>query len=159
MPIALHAMGLLERIRSSLRSRPRPIDRLATIAAGYESLAAAIERHHALCRLGAIRDELRRLAAETAAQAAMIRGLSLARGITPAPAAQLAPNGANNWARLSGDLAAQMSLYRETLRALAELEGGDPELAAQLRLFAATEDRNLGALRRLALLCDPMALD
>jgi hypothetical protein len=88
-----------------------------------------------------------------------MRQLILARGASPARPLRQFGEGANNWARLGADLAAEVELVRALNGAIAEWEGADRGLAERLRsLLTAKEDR-LSMLRDLTLKCDPQALD
>ncbi len=151
-------MTLLDLLRPARAPRVRALDRLAGCAGRYATLAANLARHAAMCDLPTIAADLARLADATSAQAEALRRILRDRGAWPAPAAA-GPEGASNWARLNADLALQGDLARELNQTLVEVEGADPGLAAVLRVLAAEEDRNLRALRSLALKCDPQALD
>ncbi|HVC43977.1 MAG TPA: hypothetical protein VND20_04110 [Candidatus Binataceae bacterium] len=152
-------MSLLDLLRPARAPRARALDRLAACAGRYATLAANLARHAAMCELPTIAADLARLADATSAQAEVLRRLLRDRGAWPAPAAAAGPEGASNWARLNADLALQGDLARELNRTLVEVEGADPGFAAALRVLATEEDRNLRALRSLALKCDPQALD
>jgi hypothetical protein len=152
-------MSLLDLIRPARAPRARALDRLAECASRYTTLAANLARHATMCDLPTIAADLARLADATSAQAEALRRILRDRGVAPAPAAAAEPEGASNWARLNADLALQGDLARALNQTLVEVEGADPGFAAALRVIAIEEDRNLRALRSLALKCDPQALD
>ena len=152
-------MGLLERIRSSFSPRARLLDHLAISAGRFESLAASLRRHAAMCAYPNIKDGLERLATVEAAQAAVLHEMLRERGSLPRPPQQRSHHGSNNWERLSGDLAIQVELHRYLNMEIAEWESVEPAVAERLRDFAALELDNIAILRDLTLKCDPQALD
>ena len=74
-------------------------------------------------------------------------------------AAPDARRGLQQLARVSGDLALMLELTGEMNQQALHWEGIDPPFAARLHTIALEDDRNLGELRKLALKCDPQALD
>jgi bacterioferritin (cytochrome b1) len=150
-------MSLTEWFWSNPRSRA--IDRIGSLAARYDALAANIERHAAICRLPTIRASLEELAATEKAHAQALDGLLIGEGrrrmIRQAPLI----DGSSNWQRLQADLALQAKLLSELNQAIVLLEGHDHHAAARLREIATEEENNLGELRDLVLRCDTQALD
>jgi hypothetical protein len=152
-------MGLISWAAASLRPKARRLTRLAQIGGESERIAGSLRRHAARCAAPRIKEGLETLAAAETADADIMRQLILARGASPARPLRQFGEGANNWARLGADLAAEVELVRALNGAIAEWEGADRGLAERLRsLLTAKEDR-LSMLRDLTLKCDPQALD
>jgi hypothetical protein len=152
-------MGLGARICDALSFDAHRLTRLAQIAGASERLAQNLKRHAGLCDAPNIKAGLEALAIAEASDANALRNLLLPRHIWPTPLATLQRDGANNWARISEDLAAELEMVRALNGASAEWEGVDREIATRLRAVAAAKEATLGHLRDLALRCDPQALD
>lgn len=152
-------MGIIEAIRTSLSPRTRMLRRLATIAGESERLAASLKRHAAMGDYPGLKLGLATAALAEAADAQALRVLLLAHDVWPAlPTAELR-EGANHWARIGADLAAEVELVRSLNAAVAEWEGVDARIAERLRELGLGKDQTLGLLRDLGLRCDPQALD
>ena len=152
-------MGIIEALRASLSPRTRLLRRLAVIGGANERLAADVKRHAGMCDYPGLKSGLETAAVAEAADAQALRVLLLAHDVCPAPPGVEHREGANHWARISSDLAAEIELVRGLNAAAAEWEGVDPGIAERLRELAAGKDQTLGLLRDLALKCDPQALD
>ena len=68
-------------------------------------------------------------------------------------------DGSNNWARLGGDLEVLGTLAAEMRLAAVKWESIDEKIAAVVRRISEEDDQHESALRKLALKCDPQALD
>lgn len=152
-------MGIIETVRSALSPRLRLLRRLAAIGGESERVAASIARHARMCDLAGLKAGLETAAAAEAADAQALRVLLLAHDVSPSPPGAELREGANHWARINSDLAAEVELVRSLNAAAAEWEGVDPGIAERLRELAVGKDETLGLLRDLALRCDPQALD
>jgi hypothetical protein len=152
-------MGIINDIRSAMSTRTRLLRRLAAIAGESERLAITLKQHTEVCDTPALRPGLESAAAAEAADAQALRSLLLAHDLWPTRPTTQESVGANYWARISADLAAEIELVRSLTAAVAEWEGVDREIAEQLRHLALRKDQTLGLLRDLALRCDPQALD
>jgi hypothetical protein len=152
-------MGIIEAIRASMSPRARLLRRLAVIASENERLAESLQRHAAMCDYPGLKSGLATAAVAEAADAQTLRVLLLAHDVWPAlPGIELR-EGANNWARIGSDLAAEIELVRGLNAAVAEWEGVDQGIAEKLRELGIGKDQTLGLLRDLGLKCDPQALD
>ena len=132
---------------------------LADIAGRHRELAERLARHAVLCAYRNIAGGLDALAALQAEHAGALDAVLSERHVwskLPRPAGA---EGASNWLRISGDLALMLELTREMNRQALHWEGLDPALAARLRTIAIEDDRAVGELRKMALRCDPQALD
>ena len=152
-------MGLGTRICAALSFDARRLTRLAQIAGASRRLAANLQQHANWCDAPNIKAGLASLALAEMRDADILRDLLLPRHVAPLQAASSQHHGASNWARISDDLAAELEMVRALNGAIAEWEGVDPEIAAQLRAIATSKEITLGHLRDLALRCDPQALD
>jgi hypothetical protein len=152
-------MGILQRMWNAPTPAERLLAGLADSAGRHEELADRLARHAALCVYPNVARGLVALAARQREQARMLGAILCERHIwskLPRPAGA---EGANNWARIGGDLALTLELAREMSQQALHWEGIDPAVAARLRTIAVEDDRCLGELRELALRCDPQALD
>jgi hypothetical protein len=152
-------MRMIEKIRQWLSPRSRLLNRLAETAGEAEALAGNLTRHTELCTYPTLRAGLQALAAAETAQANTMRELVLHNGIWPKVPLLPPHQGANNWERLSNDLALQVKILRALRSQQSEWSAIDPLIAAQLDKCATAEDRHIGQLRDLTLKCDPQALD
>ncbi|HZP45021.1 MAG TPA: hypothetical protein VFB15_05175 [Candidatus Binataceae bacterium] len=152
-------MDAVTRALRSISPQARRLRRLAAIAGAAEAQAAILRRHAAITRLPGFRQALESLAAAESADAKALRELLLTHRLWPIPPAPAVTEGSNNWQRISLDLQAEIEMARALGRAIAEWEGRDRQLAAELRTIAAHKEEIAGHLRDLALRCDPQALD
>ena len=152
-------MGFGARICDALSFEAHRLARLAQIGGSSERLAQNLKRHAGLCDAPNIKAALEALAIAEASDANALRNLLLPRHIQPTPPATLQRDGSNNWVRISEDLAAELEMVRALNSAIAQWEGVDREVAAQLRAIVTSKEIALGHLRDLALRCDPQALD
>ncbi len=152
-------MGIIAAICESLSPRTRLLRQLAAIAGENERLAASLKHHAAMTDYPGIKSGLETAAAAAAADVRTLRGLLLAHDVWPAMPPAEFHEGANNWARISSDLAAETELMRSLNMAVAEWEGVDRAMADRLRELAAGKSQTIALLRDLALKCDPQALD
>ena len=152
-------MGLGARICDALSFEAHRLTRLARIAGESERLAQKLKRHAELCDGPNIKAGLEVLAIAETRDANALRDLLLPHRIWPTRSATIEGERANNWARVSDDLAAELEMVRALNGAIAEWEGVDREIATRLRTIATAKETTLGRLRDLALRCDPHALD
>ncbi|MGH7916590.1 MAG: hypothetical protein ACREQE_03910 [Candidatus Binataceae bacterium] len=136
----------------------RMFNRLAVIAGRQRELADRLIRDVELCEYINLKNGLEQLAESQDAQAGNMRTLLSDYGVW-ARLPERPVGGANNWERLSGDLALLVELCRELNLCAVEAESIDSQIAEKLREIAAVLDRDGGELRDLALKCDPHALN
>src|SRR5438552_2183649 len=115
-------MGLGARICNALSSEARRLARLAQVAGDSERLAQNLARHAELCDAPNIKAGLEALAIAEASDANALRDLLLSRRKWPTQSATSEGEGANNWARISNDLAAELEMVRALNSAFAEWE-------------------------------------
>jgi hypothetical protein len=152
-------MGFLDRFRASVSSETRLSNELAALVGKNEDLVARLERHSAMTTYPNIKSGVEALAGKEAGHLKRLRAILSARNLWPRPPEPAAREGANNWERLSADLELLESLAAAFHRAAAEWEGVDQEVADALAAIALEDDENESQLRRLALKCDPQAID
>jgi hypothetical protein len=152
-------MGLLQRMFNAPAPEAHLLAELADIAGRNRELAGRLARHAALCVYPDIARDLNALAERQTGHAAALDSILSERHVwskLPGPAGA---EGASNWARITGDLALMLELSREMNRQALHWEGIDPALSTRLRAIAIEDDRAAGELRKMALRCDPQALD
>src|SRR5579859_1964108 len=113
-------MGLGARICDALSFEAHRLTRLARIAGESERLAANLKRHADLCDAPNIKAGLETLAIAETSDAAALRDLLLLRRIRPTRSATVERDGANNWVRITNDLAAELEMVRALNGAIAE---------------------------------------
>jgi hypothetical protein len=134
-------------------------DKFAQLAGRVEALADRMHRHAAMCRYPQMRKVVEELAVQQERHLKSFKALLAERNRWPRPPAAVAHEGSNDWGRLSGDLTELAALGDEMHRAAIKWEAIDAAVAAVLDR-AGDEDVDYEAeLRKIALKCDPQALD
>jgi hypothetical protein len=150
------AMGLFDRGNDPHSDQN---DKLAELVGRIEAIADRMHRHAAMCRYPQMQKVVEELAVQQERHLKSFKGLLAERNLWPRPPAPVAHEGSNDWGRLSGDLNELAALGDELHRAAIRWEGIDPAVAAALDR-AGDEDADYEAeLRKVALKCDPQALD
>jgi hypothetical protein len=149
----------ISRIFPCWSPRARRLERLAVIAAQSEDLSLTLARHAEQCDYPALKPGLEKLAGLEAADSRKLRAILLARGTQPATLDASASDGANNWARINADLAAEIEILRALTAAIAEWQGPDPKVAEELQAMVEAKESMISRLRDLGLKSDPHALD
>ena len=152
-------MGILDRLKAAFAEGPRLTDELALLGGRSEALVARMRRHAEMCGYPAIAQGVRQIAEKEAAHEKAIRAILADRGMWPRPPETAAHEGVNNWERLSGDLEILLAFAQDLHRHAIRWEGEDPKLAEQLFAIAREAGDDEMELRRLAVLCDPQAVD
>jgi hypothetical protein len=152
-------MGFFDRLRASVSTETRLSNELAELAGRNEALAARLVRHAAATTYSNIRAGVQALADEETVHLRRLKAILSARELWPRPPEPMAREGLNNWERLSADLELLSSLAAAFHRAAAEWESVDAAVADELAAIALEDDEHESELRRLALKCDPQAID
>ena len=152
-------MGILQRIWTASQPQERLLTELADIANRHQELAVRLARHADLCVYPNIAGGLSTLAMSEAEHARTLDTLLSERHAGSKLARQTGPDGSSNWQRVSGDLALMLKLAREMNEQALHWEEIEPPFAARLLSIALEDDRNIDELRKLALKCDPQAID
>jgi len=150
------AMGLFDRGNDP---RSDQNEKLAELTGRVEALAHRLHRHAAMCRYPQMAKTVEELAVQQDRQLRSFKASLAERNLWPRPPAPVAHEGSNDWGRLSGDLNELATIGDEMRRAAIRWEGIDRSVAAALDR-AGDEDADYEAeLRKVALKCDPQALD
>jgi bacterioferritin (cytochrome b1) len=152
-------MTALEKLRFFLSPHARLMQQLAQLAGDNERLAEDLSLHAKMCDYPGLKSGVETVAASEQADAGILRQLLLARHILPARSGSSSRIGANNWERLSSDLAGQVELIRGLNALIAQSERADPTMAQRLRSLVTDKERAAALLRDLTLRCDPQAFD
>lgn len=151
-------MGLLQRLFSPVSPREELLEDLAVLAGHNQELVDRLKRHAPLASPN-ISAGAEAIAKKEESHVKVINSILADHNVwakLPQPALH---DGANNWARLSGDLQIIGALGAE-LRSLAmKWESVDETVAATLLQLAIEDADRESELRNLALRCDPLALD
>jgi hypothetical protein len=149
-------MGFFDRLRGS--STTRLLNDLANLVGSNEELAARLARHGSMATAN-LKGGIEALAEQEAAHVKKLKVVLSSRNMWPRPPEPPARDGINNWERLGADLALLGALASGFHRASAQWEGVDPAVADELEAIAIADDDHESELRKLALKCDPQALD
>jgi len=153
-------MGILDKLRAAFEEKPHALTLELEDAAGLaEVLVARMRRHAATARLRLIEKGVAEIAEREAAHEKTLRAMLADRGLWPRPPASTPHDGSNNWERLSIDLAMLGELSVSLSRMSAKWESVDEGVAQQLMAISREAYENEVELRKLALKCDPQALD
>lgn len=152
-------MGILDKLRSAFSEKPRLEDELAQLAGNCEALVKRMQRHAEVCSYPSIAKEVAEISAREALHEKALRSILAERGRWPRPPETTAHEGSNNWERLSLDLAALLAFSQQLHRHAIKWEGDNPALAERLFQIAIEAGDDETALRRIAAMCDPLALD
>jgi len=153
------AMGFFGKLRSAISADARLVEDLADLAGRNEYLVERLTRHAAICIYSGIKAGIEAIAAKESAHAKQLHTIVTERHTWPKFPERSGHEGANNWERLAGDLAALAAIAHGLRRAAVSWEAVDAALAGRLAELAAEDDACESELRRLTLKCDPQALD
>jgi hypothetical protein len=151
-------MGFFQKLFSPASARAELLEELAVIAGHNQGLVDRLKRHAALSG-ASIKPGVEALAEKEAAHVKLLNSILADHNVwakLPEPALH---DGSNNWARLSGDLAVLAALASDLRLNAMKWESVDEEIVAKLRRLAAEDDNQESELRKLAMMCDAMALD
>jgi hypothetical protein len=134
------------------------LEELAVLAGRNRGLVDRLKRHAALTSSN-IKTGVEALAKKEEFHVKIIHSILADRNVwAKLPEAAL-HDGANNWARLSGDLEEIGALAAELRIHAMKWESVDEAVAEQLLQLAIEDDDRERELRKLALKCDALALD
>ncbi len=154
------SMGILDKLRAAFEEKPHALAlELADVAGLAEMLVARMRRHAGTARLLMIEKGVAEIAEREAAHEKALRAMLAERGMWPRPPVSTPHDGSNNWERLSIDLAMLAELAVSLSRASAKWESVDESVANKLMTMSREAYENESELRKLALKCDPQALD
>lgn len=151
-------MGFFQRLFSPESAQAELLEELSVLAGQNQGLVERLRRHAQLNRSN-IKEGVAALAEKEAAHVKLLHSILADHNVwakLPEPALH---DGSNNWARLSGDLEVLGTLAAELRLAAVKWEQVDENIAEKLRQLSIEDSDRESELRKLALLCDAMALD
>ncbi len=152
------AMGFFQRMFSPASAQAELLEELAVLAGRNRGLVDRLKRHAALTSSN-IKAGVAALAEKEEFHVKIINSILADRNVwAKLPEAAL-HDGANNWARLSGDLEEIGALAAELRINAMKWESVDEAVAEKLLQLAIEDDDRERELRKLALKCDALALD
>jgi len=151
-------MGFFQRLFSPASARAELLEELAAIAGRNQGLIERLKRHAPLTSSN-IRTGVEALAEKEAGHVKALHSILADNNVwSKLPEAAL-HDGSNNWARLSGDLEVLGELAAELRLNAMRWESVDDGVAATLLELAIEDEVRESELRKLAMMCDAMALD
>jgi hypothetical protein len=151
-------MGFFQRLFSPGSARAELLEELAVLAGRNQGLVDRLKRHATLTSAN-IKTGVEALAEKEAGHVKVINSLLADNNVwAKLPEAAL-HDGSSNWARLSGDLEVLGALAAELRLNAMKWESVDEGVAATLLELAIEDEDRESELRKLALLCDALALD
>jgi len=152
-------MGFFQKLRSSNSTKANLLEELAELTGRNHGLSERLQRHAAMCKFTNLKKGVATLAEGEAAHFKTLNSILSDHSVwAKLPAAPL-HDGSNNWARLNGDLELLGNLAAELRLASVKWEAVDHAIAETLNAIANEDDQHERVLRKLALMCDPQALD
>jgi hypothetical protein len=151
-------MGFFQRLFAPASARAELLEELAAIAGRNQGLIERLKRHAPLTSSN-IRTGVKALAEKEAGHLKVLHSILADNNVwAKLPEAAL-HDGSNNWARLSGDLEVLGELAAELRLNAMRWESVDDGVAATLLELAIEDEVRESELRKLAMMCDAMALD
>ena len=151
-------MGFFQRLFSPASARAELLEELSVLAGRNQALVERLKRHAPQTALN-IRTGVEVLAEKEAGHVKVINSILADRNVwAKLPEAAL-HDGSNNWARLSGDLEVLGTLAADLRLNAMKWESVDDGVAATLLELAIEDEYRESELRKLAMMCDAMALD
>jgi len=151
-------MGFFQRLFTPASARGELLEELAAIAGRNQGLIERLKRHAPLTSSN-IKTGVEALAEKEAGHLKVLHSILADNNVwAKLPEAAL-HDGSNNWARLSGDLEVLGELAAELRRNAMRWESVDDGVAATLLELAIEDEVRESELRKLAMMCDAMALD
>ena len=151
-------MGFFQRLFSPVSARAELLEELAAIAGRNQGLVDRLKRHAPLTSSN-IKTGVEALAEKEAGHVKVLNSILADNNVwAKLPEAAL-HDGSNNWARLSGDLEVLGELAAELRLNAMRWESVDDGVAATLLELAIEDEVRESELRKLAMMCDAMALD
>jgi hypothetical protein len=151
-------MGFFQKLFSPASARAELLAELAAIAGRNQGLIERLKRHAPLTSSN-IRTGVEALAEKEVGHVKVLNSILADHNVwSKLPEAAL-HDGSNNWARLSGDLEVLGSLVADLRLNAMRWESVDDGIAATLLELAVEDEARESELRKLAMMCDAMALD
>ena len=151
-------MGFLRRLFSPVSARAELLAELAALAGRNQGLVDRLKRHAVLASAN-IKAGVEALAEAEEAHVKVMNSILADNNVWAKLPESPLHDGENNWARLSGDLALLGALAADLRITAMRWEAVDEGVADTLLELAIEDSDRESELRKLALLCDPLALD
>jgi hypothetical protein len=151
-------MGFFRRLLSPASARTELLEELAVLAGRNQGLVDRLKRHAALASAN-IKTGVEALAEAEAAHVKVLNSILADNNVWAKLPEIPLHDGANNWARLSGDLEVLGALAADLRVTAMKWEAVDEGVADTLLELAIEDSDRESELRRLALKCDALALD
>jgi len=152
------AMGIFQRLFSPASARAELLEELAVLAGRNRGLVDRLKRHAALASAN-IKAGVAALAEKEELHVKLINSILADHNVWAKLPEAAVHDGANNWARLSGDLEVIAELGAELRLNAMKWESVDEAVAEKLLQVAIEDGDRESELRKLALRCDALALD
>lgn len=151
-------MGFFQRLFAPGSAQTQLLQDLAALAGRNEGLVERLRRHAALTAPN-IRGQVESLAEAEAGHVKVLNSILADHDVWAKMPESALHDGANNWARLSGDLLVLGALAADLRINAMRWEAVDEGIAATLLELAIEDEDRESQLRKLAMLCDAMAID
>jgi hypothetical protein len=152
------SMGFFQRLFSPASARAELLEDLAVIGGRNQGLVERLRRHAPMTATN-IKTGVEALAEKEAGHVKVLHSILADHNVwAKLPEAAL-HDGSNNWARLSGDLEVLGTLAVDLRLNAMRWESVDDGVAATLLELAVEDEARESDLRKLAMMCDAMALD
>jgi hypothetical protein len=151
-------MGFFQRLFSPASARVELLEELAVLTGRNQGLVERLKRHAPLTAPN-IKTGVEALAEKEAGHVKVLNSILADNNVwSKLPEAAL-HDGSNNWARLSADLEVLGTLAADLRRNAMKWESVDDGIADTLLELALEDEVRESELRKLAMMCDAMALD
>ena len=151
-------MGFFQRLFSPASARAELLDELAVLAGRNEGLVERLKRHAPMTASN-IKKGVEALAEKEAGHVKVLNSILADNNVWSKLPESALHDGSNNWARLSGDLEVLGQLAADLRRNAMKWESVDDGIADTLLELALEDEVRESELRKLAMMCDAMALD
>lgn len=153
------SMGFFWRLLSPLSEAARLLEDLSVLAGQNQGLVERLKRHAAVCTYPNIKAGVATIAEQEAAHVKTLNAILADHNVWAKLPELPLHDGANNWARLSGDLEVIGELMAQLRLAAVRWESVNQTIADKLFQLAIEDGARESDLRKLALKCDALALD
>jgi hypothetical protein len=151
-------MGFFQRLFSPASARAELLEELAVLAGRNQGLVERLKRHAPMTGTN-IKTSVEALAEKEAGHVKVLHSILADNNVWSKLPESALHDGSNNWARLSGDLEVLGTLAADLRRNAMKWESVDDGVAATLLELAIEDQVRESELRKLAMMCDAMALD
>ena len=151
-------MGFFQRLFLPASARADLLEELAVLAGRNQGLVERLKRHAPMTASN-IKTGVEALAEKEAGHVKVLHSILADSNVWSKLPESALHDGSNNWARLSGDLEVLGTLAADLRRNAMKWESVDEGIADTLLELAVEDEVRESELRKLAMMCDAMALD